>query len=237
MREPSYSSFFSLLKDRNFSVDRLRNVEDLEEVLYFLDPERTAQAVDTLKKRPHEERQSILRSLATLYPLSRPLVLAILQEFPRDDDFVLDGFHLTEVWLDSIARELRKMESKFNNTSLFLRLQDRIKNLNAQQNELGAKHEELQTLARQKEELEKRRAEDDLVREIDTLKTEIGKLREEIDGREAELGERKAELKQNQEQQRLLLMELESLKENGSEKQQRLWRELFATFPPDAEGA
>ena len=106
MAEPKIDHFLSMLADKNFQPVALKdNLDNMAEVLWYIDPERAkgGEVVNKLIEAPEsnevkteERRKQIITNLAKLYPLSQNLVLNILRNVDYSDDAFLVGFDLQQ---------------------------------------------------------------------------------------------------------------------------------------------
>lgn len=249
--EPSKESFLARLKESDFSPSTLiEDVQTLQEILWYLDEERTGEIVKEIlapEKTPRLDAEQIITNLAKLYPLSRAIIMKIMSplrkpKYPdgktlyRDAEF-LDGFDVAKIMRDEIVATFNEVENRI--LHLTRDVQDykrKLENLKADRAALERQAAALRNIAEERDAVQ---AQVDQLR-IDTdekkLKKQIDDLNAEKNQLENKLAGHRLKIENREKSIRDLKAELKDLEKNSNSNDEvRLIKELFKKFPNDAE--
>ena len=249
--EPNKENFMARLTAPDFKVeDLLEDVDALQEVLWYLDGRRTREIVDTVfdaKATTRLRAAQLIKNLAKLYPLSKPLVMGIMadvREVSRDDGrrlyrdaSFLEGFDAAEETRRAIIVTFKEIGGRV------IRLTKDVGKYRQELEQLEGERERLNQAAGDLEEL--RRERDALQAQVDKLRedTDEKKLREQNENLRVVLeqleGEKRRRQAENQEKERRIAEvkdELRDLaKRTDSSEETRMIKDLLKKFPSDAE--
>ncbi len=241
--EPNLEHFLALLSEDDFAktvVPHLgedENKENKEEILWYLDERREDEVMNAIAEAEDAERDRIFMGLASLYPLSRSLILKILYGF-RDSDYgILKGFDFEERMLREIqafvnkAAEIRATltQNCKEYRADIEKCQQRIRELEKDAAEYSTLLQQKQELTTKKEQLERDMQEDKLNSDIAEMQADIERLKKQRQGQ----AERQKDLQKEKASIRKELKTLEG--KMDAQKDINLLRELLKAFPSDAE--
>lgn len=249
--EPNKKNFMARLTSADFNVeDLLKDVDALQEVLWYLDGRRAREIVDTVfdvKATTRSRAAQLIKNLAKLYPLSKPLVMSLMadvREVSRDDGrrlyrdaSFLEGFDAAEETRRAIIATFREIGGRV------IRLTKEVSDYQQALEKLSGERESLNQVAGNLEEL--RRERDDLQAQVDKLREDTDEkiLREQNENLRVTLeqleGEKRRRQAETQEKERRLAevkAELKDLAEHtDSSEETRMIKDLLKKFPSDAE--
>lgn len=247
MAEPKIDHFLSMLADKNFQPVALKdNLDNMAEVLWYIDPERAkgGEVVNKLIESPEsnevkteERRKQIITNLAKLYPLSQNLVLNILRNVDYSDDAFLVGFDLQQKVKQQIKSIMDKVKDRRGKlTGDVSRYTKEMEQLNAEKEELlqsADEHREArERLENLRSEVERLQQETD----VQEMKRRTSEYESEKNRLEAELARQKDEQNKRSAEIEHLARELEAIQDRldpGDET--RMLRDLLRHFPKDTE--
>ena len=249
--EPNKENFMARLTMSDFEVESLlEDVDALQEVLWYLDSRRTREIVDTLfdvKITTRLQAAQLIKNLAKLYPLSKPLVMDIMadvREVSRDDGrqlyrdaSFLEGFDAAEETRRAIIMTFEEIGERI------IRLTKEVSKYRQDLEQLEGERERLNQVAGDLEGLRRKR---------DALQAQVDKLREDTDEKilreqnenlrvtlerlESEKRRRQAENKEKERRIDEVKAELRDLaKHTDSSEETRMIKDLLKKFPSDAE--
>lgn len=249
-REPKKESFFAQLKAADFDGSSLlKDTDDLQEILWFLEEKRTKEILADLlnpQKTSRDDAEQIIKNLAKIYPLSKTLVMSLManrseprypngEKIYRDASF-LEGFDTAEAMKNSILATF----GEINNRIIFL--SSEVRDYTASLNKLTADYDRLKNAATNSSQLRQER--DELQAKIDQLRADADekKVREQIDELKLEIQKynsdktrREAEIKEQRKRLDEVKAELRDLGKNSdSAEETRLIKDLLKKFPLDA---
>ena len=249
--EPNKENFMARLTATDFEVeDLLEDGDALQEVLWYLDGRRTREIIDTVfdaKATTRSRAAQLIKNLAKLYPLSKPLIMGIMadvREVSRDDGrrlyrdaSFLEGFDAAEETRRAILATFKEIGGRV------IRLTREVSDYQRSLEQLKGERERLNQAAGKLE---------DLRRERDELQVQVDKLREDTDEKNLRAqnenlrvaleqleGEKRRRQAENQEKERRIAeikAELNDLtKRTDSSEEMRMIKDLLKKFPSDAE--
>lgn len=249
--EPNKENFMARLAAKDFNAaDLLEDVDALQEVLWYLDGRRTREIVDTLfdvKATSRLQAAQVIKNLAKLYPLSKPLVMSIMAEVRepayegnkkiyRDATF-LEGFDAAEETRRAILETFRQIgEHIIRLTKDVTNYQRSLEQLKNEREKLNESSDKLNALRRERDELQAQV--DKLRNDADEkiLREQNESLRVEFDKLQAEKRRRQVERQNWTRQIDELKAELQDLADHTEETEEtRMIRDLLKKFPSDAE--
>lgn len=174
--EPKLETFISRIKKTDLQLEELyNNPDNLKELLWFFDEERGNEVAQKFYEEEVAVHATIVKNLASLYPLSKYVLHAFYQQDAKetDADFI-DVLKESFDIVDSIKQVISRIEvEKPNITTTFLDYKKRVESLHK---EIAEKQASLKDLAAQKEEVT------GLQRELKKISQEISDLKNiEID--------------------------------------------------------
>lgn len=249
--EPNKENFMARLTAADFELeDLLDDIDALQEVLWYLDGRRAREIVDTVfdaKATTRSQAAQLIKNLAKLYPLSKPLVMSIMadvREVSRDDGrrlyrdaSFLEGFDAAEETRRAILATFKEIGGRA------IRLTREVSEYQRSLERLAGERERLNQAADNLAELR---------RERDKLQAQVDKLREDTDEKilreqnenlrvaleqlEGEKRRRQTEMQEKQRRISAVKAELKDLaKHTDSSEETRMIRDLLKKFPIDAE--
>ena len=238
--EPHIEHFFATLADADFSIDKVigddGNIELLPELLWYMKRSRAEQVCDELNDLSDEQRELVIQSLASLYPLSRELLARVLLDVRGGDANFIKGFDRSQQFCRSLKETLAFIESESGgSTRLFDNYKHDVDQLEKKANDLRARGEQFKDLQSRKATLEA---------EVERLQSELSKekLEHDIDALRDEERRLRAQIREHEEsfgkQQKIVndvKNELKRSEKTMSRDEQQLLADLFARFPADAE--
>lgn len=193
--EPKLETFISRIKKADLKLEELyNNPDNLKELLWFFDKERGNEVAQKIHKEEVAVHATIVKNLASLYPLSKYVLHAFYQQDAKetDADFI-DVLKESGDIVASIKSVIGHIEvEKPNITTTFQDYQKRVESL---RKEIEDKQASLNDLAVQKAEVTRLQSElETISREISDLKNiEINKLKKEKTAKNNELKRLKSE--------------------------------------------
>lgn len=193
--EPKLEIFISRIKKADLKLEELyNNPDNLKELLWFFDKERGNEVAQRIHKEEVAVHATIVKNLASLYPLSKYVLHAFYQQDAKetDADFI-DVLKESGDIVASIKSVIGHIEvEKPNITTTFQDYQKRVESL---RKEIEDKQASLNDLAVQKAEVTRLQSElETISREISDLKNiEINKLKKEKTAKDNELKRLKSE--------------------------------------------
>ena len=168
--EPKLETFISRIKKADLQLEELyNNPDNLKELLWFFDEARGNEVAQKIHKEEAAVHATIVKNLASLYPLSKYVLHAFYQQDAKetDADFI-DVLKESGDIVASIKSVIGHIEvEKPNITTTFQDYQKRVESLHK---EIAEKQASLKDLAAQKEEVTR------LQSELDTISKEIHDL-------------------------------------------------------------
>lgn len=169
--EPKLETFISRIKKTDLQLEELyNNPDNLKELLWFFDEERGNEVAQKIYEEEVAVHATIVKNLASLYPLSKYVLHAFYQQDAKetDADFI-DVLKESFDIVDSIQQVISRIEvEKPNITTTFLDYKKRVESLHK---EIAEKQASLKNLAAQKEEVT------GLQRELKKISQEISDLK------------------------------------------------------------
>ena len=169
--EPKLETFISRIKKTDLQLEELyNNPDNLKELLWFFDEARGNEVAQKIHKEEAAVHATIVKNLASLYPLSKYVLHAFYQQDAKetDADFI-DVLKESFDIVDSIQQVISRIEvEKPNITTTFLDYKKRVESLHK---EIAEKQASLKNLAAQKEEVT------GLQRELKKISQEISDLK------------------------------------------------------------
>lgn len=194
--EPKLETFISRIKKDNLQLEELyNNPDNLKELLWFFDEERGNEVAQKIyKKEEVAVHATIVKNLASLYPLSKYVLNALYQQDVKETDgYFIDVLKESGDIVASVEKVISRIEvEKLNITTTFTDYKRRVESL---RKEIEEKQASLKDLAAQKAEVTSLQDElDKISREISDLKNiEINKLKKEKTAKDNELKRLKSE--------------------------------------------
>ena len=236
--EPKLETFISRIKKENLQVEELyNNPDNLKELLWFFDKERGKEVAQKIHKEEVNVHATIVKNLASLYPLSKYVLHAFYQQDAKetDADFI-DVLKESGDIVASIKSVIGHIElEKPNITTTFQDYQKRVESLHK---EIEEKQASLKDLAVQKAEVTRLQSElDKISRDISDLKNiEIDKLKKDKTAKDSELKRLQSEKEKLRGDIDKIENQLQAEKENISdEKIIAKLRELSKMLPAGVE--
>lgn len=193
--EPKLETFISRIKKADLQLEELyNNPDNLKELLWFFDKERGNEVAQKIHKEEVDVHATIVKNLASLYPLSKYVLHAFYQQDAKetDADFI-DVLKESGDIVASIKSVIGHIEvEKPNITTTFQDYQKRVESL---KKEIEEKQASLKDLAVQKEEATRLQSElDTISKEIHDLQSvEIEKLKKYRDEKNKKLYDLRSE--------------------------------------------
>lgn len=236
--EPKLETFISRIKKTDLQLEELyNNPDNLKELLWFFDEERGNEVAQKIYEEEVAVHATIVKNLASLYPLSKYVLHAFYQQDAKetDADFI-DVLKESFDIVDSIKQVISRIEvEKPNITTTFLDYKKRVESLHK---EIEEKQASLEDLAAQKEEVTGLQDKlDKISKEISALKnTDIDDLKKKKNAKDNELKRLKSEKEKLSGDIDKINKELQAEKENISDEQiiAKL-RELSKMLPAGVE--
>lgn len=188
--EPKLETFISRIKKDNLQLEELyNNPDNLKELLWFFDEERGNEVAQKIyKKEEVAVHATIVKNLASLYPLSKYVLNALYQQDVKETDgYFIDVLKESGDIVDSVEKVISRIEvEKLNITTTFTDYKRRVESL---KKEIEEKQASLKDLAAQKEEATRLQSDlDTISRDISDLKNiEIDKLKKDKTAKDNEL--------------------------------------------------
>lgn len=188
--EPKLETFISRIKKDNLQLEELyNNPDNLKELLWFFDEERGNEVAQKIyKKEEVAVHATIVKNLASLYPLSKYVLNALYQQDVKETDgYFIDVLKESGDIVDSVEKVISRIEvEKLNITTTFTDYKRRVESL---KKEIAEKQASLKDLAAQKEEATRLQSDlDTISRDISDLKNiEIDKLKKDKTAKDNEL--------------------------------------------------
>ena len=242
MSEPNKERFFATLKDKNFSLNNLKdNIDTINELLWYLDSDRvkSQEIVRDLVNMNNKDRVITITNLAKLYPLSQNLVLAILDNVDinySDEAFIygLDVANNVKNAIKGILENVHKVHGKLtNNTSIYKKeissLKDKQIDLENELKENSALKAELEQLRAKVDQLTKETDETLQRKELEDLKDEEQRLLAKKRNQEDEKNKIQRHIVE-------ICLELKAAEaQPGPKEKKKILQEFLLKFPKDAE--
>lgn len=235
--EPKLETFISRIKKADLQLEELyNNPDNLKELLWFFDEARGNEVAQKIHKEA-AVHATIVKNLASLYPLSKYVLHAFYQQDAKetDADFI-DVLKESGDIVASIKSVIGHIEvEKPNITTTFQDYQKRVESL---YKEIAEKQASLKDLAAQKAEVTRLQSElDKISRDISDLKNiEIDKLKKDKTAKDNELKRLKSEKEKLSGDIDKIEKQLQAEKENISdEKIIAKLRELSKMLPAGVE--
>lgn len=236
--EPKLETFISRIKKADLQLEELyNNTDNLKELLWFFDKERGNEVAQKIHKEEVNVHATIVKNLASLYPLSKYVLHAFYQQDAKetDADFI-DVLKESGDIVASIKSVIGHIElEKPNITTTFQDYQKRVESLHK---EIEEKQASLKDLAVQKAEVTRLHSElDKISRDISDLKNiEIDKLKKDKTAKDSELKRLQSEKEKLRGDIDKIENQLQAEKENISdEKIIAKLRELSKMLPAGVE--
>lgn len=236
--EPKLETFISRIKKADLQLEELyNNTDNLKELLWFFDKERGNEVAQKIHKEEVNVHATIVKNLASLYPLSKYVLHAFYQQDAKetDADFI-DVLKESGDIVASIKSVIGHIElEKPNITTTFQDYQKRVESLHK---EIEEKQASLKDLAVQKVEVTRLQSElDKISRDISDLKNiEIDKLKKDKTAKDSELKRLQSEKEKLRGDIDKIENQLQAEKENISdEKIIAKLRELSKMLPAGVE--
>lgn len=236
--EPKLETFISRIKKADLKLEELyNNTDNLKELLWFFDKERGNEVAQKIHKEEVNVHATIVKNLASLYPLSKYVLHAFYQQDAKetDADFI-DVLKESGDIVASIKFVIGHIElEKPNITTTFQDYQKRVESLHK---EIEEKQASLKDLAVQKAEVTRLQSElDKISRDISDLKNiEIDKLKKDKTAKDSELKRLQSEKEKLRGDIDKIENQLQAEKENISdEKIIAKLRELSKMLPAGVE--
>lgn len=187
--EPKLETFISRIKKADLQLEEwYNNPDNLKELLWFFDEERGNEVAQKIYKEEVAVHATIVKNLASLYPLSKYVLHAFYQQDAKESDAdFIDVLKESFDIVDSIKQVISRIEvEKPNITTTFQDYQKRVESLHKK---IAEKQASLKDLAAQKEEVTRLQSElDTISKEISALKNiEIDKLKKDKTAKDNEL--------------------------------------------------
>lgn len=236
--EPKLETFISRIKKADLQLEELyNNTDNLKELLWFFDKERGNEVAQKIHKEEVNVHATIVKNLASLYPLSKYVLHAFYQQDAKetDADFI-DVLKESGDIVASIKSVIGHIElEKPNITTTFQDYQKRVESLHK---EIEEKQASLKDLAVQKAEVTRLQSElEKISRDISDLKNiEIDKLKKDKTAKDSELKRLQSEKEKLRGDIDKIENQLQAEKENISdEKIIAKLRELSKMLPAGVE--
>ena len=193
--EPKLETFISRIKKADLKLEELyNNPDNLKELLWFFDKERGNEVAQKIHKEEVAVHATIVKNLASLYPLSKHVLNTLYQQDVKETDgYFIDVLKESGDIVASVEKVISRIEvEKLNITTTFTDYKRRVESL---RKEIEDKQASLNDLAVQKAEVTRLQSElETISREISDLKNiEINKLKKEKTAKDNELKRLKSE--------------------------------------------
>lgn len=236
--EPKLETFISRIKKADLQLEELyNNPDNLKELLWFFDEARGNEVAQKIHKEEAAVHATIVKNLASLYPLSKYVLHAFYQQDAKETD--ADFIEVLKEGADivaSVKHVISRIEvEKLNITTTFTDYKRRVESLHK---EIAEKQASLKDLAAQKAEVTRLQSElDKISRDISDLKNiEIDKLKKDKTAKDNELKRLKSEKEKLSGDIDKIEKQLQAEKENISdEKIIAKLRELSKMLPAGVE--
>lgn len=250
MQNDRLEEFLKQMSDKEKRpYDVLVNEEDQENrrelldlMLPYLNESYATTVWATAEKKEPEQRETIMENLIGLYPLSRPLVLHILENVPQSDGFFVRGADIEGRVYKQMKTLLSQMEATKtkNGESMSSKFQSYKKDIESLEKEVEKKLKESKTLdgyinqinelKEKKAKLEEQMNPEKRTQKVEGLRAEIAELEKKKEAYDKEVEKYRAHL-------RKIKQELEKLQDdNENITQKKQIRDLLKTFPVDEGG-
>lgn len=241
--ERQYGRFWDIVGADDFSVMSMaknpENLEELQELLYYFDPDRAETISKELASFPEKDASKIVRNIASSYPLSQALLWRILRDVRFSDSAAVYGYDFSE----NVRRAIKELlnttkEQTFGGktTNYFREYEKDIDSLEKEAAELKKQDADFRELREKRSCLQK---------EVETMKHEFDRNEQThiIENLERELQSIERDKHDLEEQQHKLHDSLDQAKKELKKMEKRLdpkeevgiLRELLRKFPPDVE--
>lgn len=193
--EPKLETFISRIKKDNLQLEKLyNNPDNLKELLWFFDEERGNEVAQKIYEEEAAVHATIVKNLASLYPLSKYVLHAFYQQDAKetDADFI-DVLKESGDIVASVEEVISRIEvEKLNITTTFTDYKRRVESL---RKEIEEKQASLKDLDVQKAEVTSLQSElNKISKEISDLKNiKIDELKKQKTAKDNELKRLKSE--------------------------------------------
>lgn len=236
--EPKLETFISRIKKADLKLEELyNNPDNLKELLWFFDKERGNEVAQKIHKEEVAVHATIVKNLASLYPLSKHVLNTLYQQDVKETDgYFIDVLKESGDIVASVEKVISRIEvEKLNITTTFTDYKRRVESLNK---EIAEKQASLKDLAAQKAEVTRLQSElETISKDISDLKNiEIDKLKKDKTAKDNELKRLKSEKEKLSGDIDKIEKQLQAEKENISdEKIIAKLRELSKMLPAGVE--
>lgn len=236
--EPKLETFISRIKKADLKLEELyNNPDNLKELLWFFDKERGNEVAQKIHKEEVAVHATIVKNLASLYPLSKHVLNTLYQQDVKETDgYFIDVLKESGDIVASVEKVISRIEvEKLNITTTFTDYKRRVESLNK---EIAEKQASLKDLAAQKAEVTRLQSElETISKEVSALKnTDIDDLKKKKTAKDNELKRLKSEKEKLNGDIGKINKQLQAEKENISDEQiiAKL-RELSKMLPAGVE--
>lgn len=236
--EPKLETFISRIKKADLKLEELYdNPDNLKELLCFFDKERGNEVAQKIHKEEVAVHATIVKNLASLYPLSKHVLNTLYQQDVKETDgYFIDVLKESGDIVASVEKVISRIEvEKLNITTTFTDYKRRVESLNK---EIAEKQASLKDLAAQKAEVTRLQSElETISKEVSALKnTDIDDLKKKKTAKDNELKRLKSEKEKLNGDIGKINKQLQAEKENISDEQiiAKL-RELSKMLPAGVE--
>ena len=238
IKEPRQENFFAALNSENFSLEKLEDEAELQEILYFLEPSRANNVCEGIQDLEEAKQDRIIKNLTIMYPLSQFLLSEVLDKIFKSDDAFIEGFDIGKKFISKVEDVFELVQEKRGTiTEQFDDYRNRVERLKKRKNDIEQETMQYEELKKQLRELE------ESVRRLEETNT-----KEALDKQIDDLRRKKSELEKEQKRKKREREELNtcirnltnSLKKSEkvsrfSGEQKEMLRKLLKTFPADQE--
>lgn len=200
MREPKIEKVLHLLEigayDTKRVFDKQTSEDSLNDLWYFLHPDRVNDLYNEIDKLPEPNQESVVKSLISLYPWSKAIIVKLVENYNTSPQFFLSVYDEKNGLLDIMKNTIDEIDSCQDETQ-HIDVKRYKDDLDEIKKEIDAKNAEI----------EKQREKKPFVEKLEKLEKELDELRDEAD--EATYNEK---IKSAEEKRKKLLEKKESRK-------------------------
>lgn len=219
MREPNLDSAIGCLSAADVMEELFKNKkgaeEELAQILFFCRKENIPTFIDAITKIPEEKKKSVLNSIFNLYPMTKWVVLDLLQKHETEPADFLSIFDIDNQLIDKIKETLKEITKKSTANNLSVNeYKSKIENVDKEISDLDGKMKELEKL---EDDYQKKVAQIEEKRgEVEKLKKDIqeGGLGKKIKELECEKKKLESKKKANEKRYNQLGGEIEAIQES-----------------------